>query len=314
VVTCAHVVMRALGLADDEPPPAHAEVRLDFPLVAPGELVTARVERWLAPQADNAGDVAGLLLTGTAPGGATATRLVAADDLWSHPFRAFGFPAAHDQGVWVSGRLRGRQAAGWVQMDGVAATGYRVEPGFSGTPVWDDELDGVVGMAVAAEAPPEVRAAYLIPTSALVGAWPGLADQARPPCPYRGLFAFRERDAALFFGREEASDGLLGELTRHPLVAVAGPSGSGKSSLVFAGVVPRLRQRQDWWWCRCGRPRPPRPSPPWPRRSSRCWSPRCPRPSGSRSWPRWRRCWPRGGCRRSWTGPWPAPAASSCCW
>jgi hypothetical protein len=82
---------------------------------------------------------------------------VTADDLWSHPFRAFGFPAAHDQGVWVSGRLRGRQAAGWVQMDGVAAAGYRVEPGFSGTPVWDDDLDGVVGMAVAAEARPEVR-------------------------------------------------------------------------------------------------------------------------------------------------------------
>jgi ATP/maltotriose-dependent transcriptional regulator MalT len=80
----------------------------------------------------------------------------------------------------------------------------------------------------------------------LVRAWPGLADQARPPCPYRGLSAFRERDAALFFGREETSDQLLGELTGHPLVAVAGPSGSGKSSLVFAGVVPRLRQRQDW--------------------------------------------------------------------
>jgi Trypsin-like peptidase domain len=95
VVTCAHVVARALGLADDEPPPAQAEVRLDFPLIAPGELVTAQSEVWQAPQADHTGDVAGLTLAETAPGGAAATRLVPADDLWSHPFRAFGFPAAH---------------------------------------------------------------------------------------------------------------------------------------------------------------------------------------------------------------------------
>jgi len=172
--------------------------------------------------------------------------LVTADDLWYHRFRLFGFPAHHDQGVWVSGRLRGRQAAGWVQMEDATAVGYRVEPGFSGAPVWDDELEGVVGMAVAAEARPEVRASYLIPAGSLVRAWPGIADQARPPCPYRGLLAFRERDAALFFGREETSDQLLKELTSRALVAVVGPSGSGKSSLVFAGAIPRLRQRQDW--------------------------------------------------------------------
>jgi WD40 repeat protein len=246
VFTCAHVVARALGWSEDEHPPADAAVRLDFPLVAPGEMVAARVTVWEAPRPDNTGDIAGLSVTEALPAGANATRLVTADDLWSHRFRTFGFPPGHDQGVWVSGRLRGRDAAGWVQMEGVTATGYRVEPGFSGGPVWDDELDGVVGMAVAAEARPEVRAAYLIPTSTLVDAWPGIADQARPPCPYRGLFAFREQDAALFFGREEPSGQLLGEMTRRALVAVVGPSGSGKSSLVFAGTVPRLRQRQGW--------------------------------------------------------------------
>jgi WD40 repeat protein len=246
VLTCAHVVAGALGLSDHEQPAADAQVWLDFPLVAPGETVAARVVVWDPPEAENTGDIAGLSLAGTAPAGARATRLVTADDLWSHRFRSFGFPAHHDQGVWVSGLLRGRQAAGWVQMEDPTATAYRVERGFSGTPVWDDDLDGVVGMAVAAEARPEVHAAYLIPADTLIGAWPDIADQARPPCPYRGLFAFRERDAALFFGREETSERLLGELTRRALVAVVGPSGSGKSSLVFAGVVPRLRQRQDW--------------------------------------------------------------------
>ena len=130
-------------------------------------------------------------------------------------------------------------------MEDATAAGYRVEPGFSGAPVWDDELEGVVGMAVAAEARPKVRASYLIPAGSLVRAWPGIADQARPPCPYRGLLAFRERDAALFFGREETSDQLLKELTGRALVAVVGPSGSGKSSLC-SPRDPRLRQRQDW--------------------------------------------------------------------
>jgi WD40 repeat protein len=73
---------------------------------------------------------------------------------------------------------------------------------------------------------------------------PGPARSA-PPCPYRGLGAFREQDAALFFGRERLAALLVGRLTVLPLVAVVGPSGIGKSSLVQAGAVPALR-RAGW--------------------------------------------------------------------
>jgi transcriptional regulator with XRE-family HTH domain len=65
------------------------------------------------------------------------------------------------------------------------------------------------------------------------------------PCPYRGLAAFREQDAALFFGREELTDRLVEAVGCTPLVALVGPSGSGKSSLVFAGAVTPLR-RAGW--------------------------------------------------------------------
>lgn len=68
------------------------------------------------------------------------------------------------------------------------------------------------------------------------------------PCPYRGLFAFQEADAHLFFGREQVTQDLLAAVKQKSLVAVVGASGSGKSSVVFAGLVPRLRSHQQLHW------------------------------------------------------------------
>ncbi len=66
-------------------------------------------------------------------------------------------------------------------------------------------------------------------------------------CPYRGLEAFRPEDAKFFFGRANLTGWLVSAL-RHEVRAVQGvrflgvlgPSGSGKSSVVLAGLVPRL--------------------------------------------------------------------------
>lgn len=246
VLTCAHVVARALGLHDRSAPPPDAQVHLDFPLVPGSTTITANVAVWDPPDARGEGDVAGLELIGDPPEGATAARLLVADDLWRHEFRTIGFPPGYDDGVWASGRLLGRQAVQWIQMEDTTQTGYRIEPGFSGAPVWDDELNGVVGITVAAEVRPEVRAAYLIPSSILVGIWPILAAQSIPPCPYRGLMAFREQDAKFFFGREKLTEQLVEAIDHRPLIAVVGSSGSGKSSLVFAGLLPLLRRRSEW--------------------------------------------------------------------
>ena len=73
-------------------------------------------------------------------------------------------------------------------------------------------------------------------------------------CPYRGLDAFREEDAAFFFGRgnpgePESSIGqLVHQVRKHPFVMVVGRSGSGKSSLVYAGLLPALRRERDRFW------------------------------------------------------------------
>ena len=61
------------------------------------------------------------------------------------------------------------------------------------------------------------------------------------PCPYRSLEAFREEDAPFFNGRESITEQLVLTVKKKPLVSVIGTSGSGKSSVVFAGLIPRLR-------------------------------------------------------------------------
>ena len=270
VLTCAHVVAQALGARDDLPHPPDGEVRLDFPLLAPGSALAARVVQWwpvrpatppaspASPTAPTNGaangaaggafgeDIAALELAQPPPADSRPARLVAVDELWGHTFRAFGFPAAHDRGVWATGVFRGSQADGWVQVEDVKQTGYFVAPGFSGTLVWGEQAEGVVGMVVGAERRAEVRAAFIIPTPHLVKAIPELAEQAIPPCPYRGLAVFREQDAPVFFGRSAYVEQLVGAVRRQRLVAVVGPSGSGKSSVVFAGLVPRLREEGRW--------------------------------------------------------------------
>ena len=62
-----------------------------------------------------------------------------------------------------------------------------------------------------------------------------------PDCPYQGLSAFGEENKDFFFGRDEVIADLVGSVNSKSFVPVIGASGSGKSSVVFAGLVPQLR-------------------------------------------------------------------------
>jgi formylglycine-generating enzyme required for sulfatase activity len=79
---------------------------------------------------------------------------------------------------------------------------------------------------------------------------PGVTWQGSP---FPGLRHFTPDDAAIFFGRHQESTELLARVQRQRFVAVVGASGSGKSSLVAAGVLPRLHEipgGQHWQWVR----------------------------------------------------------------
>jgi WD40 repeat protein len=62
-----------------------------------------------------------------------------------------------------------------------------------------------------------------------------------PDCPYPGMTPFSEAQQELFFGRDKEIEAAVQRLRQHPFLAVIGPSGSGKSSLIYAGVIPTLR-------------------------------------------------------------------------
>jgi WD40 repeat protein len=71
------------------------------------------------------------------------------------------------------------------------------------------------------------------------------SDRDVPECPYVGLVPFDEEDAAYFFGRERESDLIIANLTASRLTLLYAPSGVGKSSVLRAGVLPRLHEMDD---------------------------------------------------------------------
>jgi hypothetical protein len=179
VLTCAHIIADALDVSRATQELPDAKVYLDFPLIAPRQNFIGQVVFWRPVNPNELEeDIAGLELLSPPPREAKPAPLVAAEDLWGHPFRAFGYPTGQRNGVWLAGVLQGKLANGWVQIQ-AKEIGYKPEPGFCGTPVWDEQLEGVVGIFVASEiGRPEAKVGFIIPTTVLVQAWLELSEQA----------------------------------------------------------------------------------------------------------------------------------------
>ncbi|MFI1279228.1 hypothetical protein ACH4U5_00375 [Streptomyces sp. NPDC020858] len=74
---------------------------------------------------------------------------------------------------------------------------------------------------------------------------PGETETSRQSAPYAGLSAFQPEDADRFFGRERLTGEVLAKVREHRFLVVFGPSGSGKSSLLRAGLVAHA-QASGW--------------------------------------------------------------------
>ncbi len=75
---------------------------------------------------------------------------------------------------------------------------------------------------------------------ARAGQYPGLATPDGRQCPYPGLRPFRIEDTAVFFGQEGFIEKLVEQMQTAPAIVLGGQPGSGKSSAIAAGLIPRL--------------------------------------------------------------------------
>lgn len=179
LVTCAHVVAEALQ-ADPSGAPPSGTVAVDFPaLTRVSRLAMVMTGGWVPVAADGRGDLAVLVLDEAAPDGLQPASLVHFGAPDGRTVRAYGHPAGQADGVWALTRPVGYGGPGgeWVQMDGLAVTGRRVERGFSGAGVLDENAVAVVGLIVAEDLDAPNRVAWMLPIEQVVRYLPPLALQ-----------------------------------------------------------------------------------------------------------------------------------------
>lgn len=163
-----------------------------------------------------------------------------------HPLVTFGYPAVGEvEGVRGTGTILGLGAKTRAGQPLLQLRSSEITEGFSGSPIWDERRQRVVGMTVIAAQTDRLgklgTTAFATPTETLRTISPVL--HLSDLCPYRNLEAFTEADAVFFHGRQRLIESLVENLQNEPrFLAVFGASGSGKSSVVQAGLIPRLRQ------------------------------------------------------------------------
>ncbi len=232
LVTCAHVLGR----------PCPERVSAIF--LATNERREATVEMpWLRDV--DAEDMAILRVQGGLPQEVRSLPLGSSTGVSGHKISTFGFPSAGEvEGIAGYGKVLGRGSQTKAGQPLLQVRSSEITQGFSGAPVWDELRKRVIGMVVIVATPDASgkmgETAFATPTETLQSVCTDL--QILDSNPYRGLNPFTEAQAKFFFGRKQEVDRLLGKLRLDPrFLLILGPSGSGKSSLVQAGLIPRLR-------------------------------------------------------------------------
>ncbi|MFD2422201.1 trypsin-like peptidase domain-containing protein [Amycolatopsis pigmentata] len=246
VVTCAHVVGQQVGqpvaVAGTGGAPEQ-KVVVEFPFVEGLVRRAATVVRWWPVAPDMSGDAAVLRLA--EPVTVTPAPLACPPLLHGHGFWVHGFPGGGQAARQAQGRLGGASgpAGEWIQVESSGSSGWPVELGFSGAPVFDIEAGAVVGIVALRD---EHRSGHLLPVSYLCGLWPWLRDRVGwrldldPDLKThwlpraRGSEVESDSGAWYFTGRHAARQAVCEWLedSGQALLVVAGGPGTGKSALL----------------------------------------------------------------------------------
>jgi len=172
IATCAHVVRDVLGLDSAPATPPKGDIYLSFPFLKQDRLSAIVLdEGW-----DQEKDIAFLRLNDDLPEGAQPAKL-SADNVENHSFSVYGFPGEITKGVWAFGVIKKKREHGLVQLESANLTGYAVQGGFSGGPVFDDELNKIAGIITTSDH--SVRVASMIPVDILLNVYKQIGENFR---------------------------------------------------------------------------------------------------------------------------------------
>lgn len=155
LLTCAHVVAAALGVSSMSDNKPDGCLELDFPLDAANrgeiaEKLKAEVLVWF-PQGipSSSEDITILKLRDQASPTIQPVQMQPSPSFQErHRLTVYGFPGGDAKGRWADVVSMGVLDNGWIQVNS-QTEGYAIEPGYSGTPVWDHDMQRVVGIMVA---------------------------------------------------------------------------------------------------------------------------------------------------------------------
>jgi WD40 repeat protein len=227
-VTCAHVVVAADAIDGDA-----IQVQFTGKQQKISGVVLAQYWRDI-----KSGDIAFIRLDAV-PEEVTPLRLaLAANSHANSGFHSFGYATAADiQGIHVNGKIDGYlKTHQLLQLQSIQAN-----HGVSGGPVFDEARNVVIGMINRGHTGlgRNQGTTFATPSELLFEICPEIKPSET--CPYLGLETFTAETTRFFFGREALTEKLIVTLRDGcRFLAVFGPSGSGKSSVVRAGLLPKI--------------------------------------------------------------------------
>jgi hypothetical protein len=265
VLTCAHVVRMAAGITNKNAQPTYdCDISIQT-LPWRSTPTTARLvpNAWKpkseSPGDKGVGDLALLKLSTRLLGVGSGWGLYPGAYIPKAPVTLFAFPKGQTAGVRSDIILKGVLGDNWWQADNTPAAQYKIQPGFSGTPVFEPTSERVLGLVAEADRGAG-RVGFLIPGSILLAfltevASPDLADRFRAPAPLHGapeLPKKLERRDTVIQGIVAM---LLGDNPRVGLVGLRGMGGIGKTvaaRLIADDPATRRRYHDGIFWLTVG--------------------------------------------------------------
>ncbi|OQY43806.1 MAG: hypothetical protein B6242_13995 [Anaerolineaceae bacterium 4572_78] len=253
IVTCAHVIQNGQHKPGDE-------ITVVFHANNTEErLAVVEKEWWRDPEHE---DIAVLRLKDELPINARSLLLgkAKANVSKQRGFVSFGYP---DLGDVQESSIEGNIGALVENDTRLEINSPDIEHGASGAPVFDTIAKRVIGVIKGYPSHNRGKVAgtpsgrlkernYAIPAEVLFEICPLLSPHYE--CPYQGLKPFNETTSQFFFGRKTIIEDALSKLNQKPpVLGIVGASGSGKSSLIRAGLFPALEKgkilnSQNWKW------------------------------------------------------------------